>query len=1840
MANAANQGQEGIPFDRFDDSGSDEHLRSESSSRASFSTLCVYSRAVSAFLGREPGTMWEAHRYVIGHSEGDALYKHVIPCDPDPDHDPLHPDEDTNRCIVSFIEPEAWEFVGFDTTLLVDFLDSFIAQWVNAMQDCCRIDIECDRAYLQLEIAIKKLKPLPLTQRVTILTRLEQVDKLPQSMKDVFSRPDNLIPARADAQSNVLRMATQIPTCTSFHPGDDNHEKLITYSLKNLNDKTEVRLSEFNPRLKLQLNTYYRIRADEDTRRAPGWRQDEWMNKTTQEFLQWMEELKDTSTKVYSEAPLDKFRTIQAANPVKLNLLSDIDPQFNGALTTIMKLLIAWHETVEQEGGAVALEEERVIAKNIITTFKITNGKSDSLTICKADINTRLLHQKPTSVENTLLAIQDSITERLKERKKTQAFFGESIGAGVIEDGYIRAQERAHTERDKKKAAEKKRKLETQRETDPTSKPGATSSKDREDTPICKGCGYNMRSAKSGKGWKCTRNGGAGCDSDARRNSSSAEWKDSTVGKAWAALGYPVIPKKDSITLKNAEEHRKNFNSGNFAYVINECNNLILNQELIYFSLCDTAQTRRPRNKDNAPAASHQLLLDTGAIGQCVVSLQFHKYLRLSNIAYTTESIDHIVSTAAENNNNLRSDTSLSFTIYLPSEASSQQLIKIPITAIVAPISVDLIIDKATIKEHNLVYFLPSHFVEGPLLDDIRKLKIPKLAEPKAPPVINHNIVHQTVTKVTNSEGIPSRVTSWSNKLQKSAYVRSRKHDEFVRDQRSMLRVRASTKIESYDDHETDMSYLATLSNVSDGRPPPKVSSKKYQSYLAAVTSNLSRKPAFEREGNLTDIPENKLESIPAELINEIESENEYVKVDVQGPPLLQTRIKALLEEFKMIFKSSVQSEPARLAPFKLEVDEEKWHTHANMQRCRKLDREREIEMDRLVKILIANKIIEPCNDSYYSHAFLVPKSNGKWRLVLDFKNLNSATTNYYKWPLPEIKEMLNRVGESRPEFFAVFDLTSGYYQAPIDEESRSHTAFVTRHGIYRWLRLPMGLTSAGSYFQHSLSTQVLNGLLHHGCELFLDDCMIHATTEDEYIDRLRTVFVRFRDSNITLNPSKCKLGLSQVEYVGHTINKDGLHFTRDKLDSVLNFPLPQTKRHIKSFIGLANYFRDHIKDHSTRIQLLQNFVNGYDKKQARHKIVWTKETTAAFEDIRQAIDECPMLWFLDEYSEIFLQTDASDYGIGAYLYQLIKLPDGSTVERPIGFISKSIASEHTSWDTPMKEGYAIFYALKKWEYLLRDREFTVITDHKNLTRLRADHDSNKMVKRWFMTFQEFDIKAWNYLEGPLNHVPDGLSRLCVREEDDHPATLLFQLTGYEVPPEYWDHIKEAHNTTVGHGGVQRTLDKLDSQFQQWDKRTTHVRRFIKLCPCCQKMNQMKTVIHSYPFTTSSYGLWETVSVDYVESLKVDEFGNNMIIVIIDNFSRFVDLYPCNSTNAEGAADALLSFVGRYGTPLNFQTDCGANFKSKLVEGLLKRLGSNHFLSNAYSKEINGIVERVNKEVLRHLKNIIFDRRISPRWSKYLALVQRILNTTKSSSTGLTPAEIVFPNGITLDKSILTESCAIVVSSYMKDLQEAQARIIALAEQNLRDKDEFHMETYSPERTDFPNGSYVLVEHRHNSLRRGPKSKLLPFLRGPMRVLSHTENGNYVLQDLVTLRTADYHMKRLRPFLYDERTLPPLNVAVTDYFDEFIAEKVIAMRGDTHKARKQLEFRIRWAGYGPKEDTWEPWMHCRFSNAVQTFLAEHPDKRVRKLGQKDFLTNLTNEDDVLPNTSEISDDTP
>ena len=1686
-----------------------------------------------------------------------------------------------------------------------NILDEFINQAdFSSNRDCCKIKSIRSDAKDQVGKFLFHLGKLPPETKSKIVTRMKSTsdvavkckDDLNQAVVDLLKQSQGHNSASSSGNTQAIQSKPDFPSSAdSFSGGNIN--LIVNYARSLLQMGCSLEVADWPSTVLSAIDMTYSFTNSEF-----GVKRDKWRSFLDKDILHFLEKSLPENASNELKSPVTIVQDVLQKNPLQFNLKGNMAAEQEKLLRKASEISRVITE-VESSATGLTSSEKQLLIKLMGTTPQLHNMNPNQVKAFQAELKDKL--RSETNLIEALFIVMESI-------KDIQTII--SKAAVLLSGGSDRYQESSsgsYSQPYKQSTSLISKKRSNHQQSSDSSYPhtGSSSSNQssnsssrikqsqpqKRDIPkrICKGCGFDMKE-RDGKA-VCPRNNLQGCGSDARRNTTDSSWADSLTGKTWAGFGYKALPKDTDINVGNAQEKRNSYvpankkPKGNHSYMISQCTDQLLTNELISFSILPNQEiamidgTRT--GSEPLEQVGGKLLLDSGAIGSSVVSESFFRQLiENSLISCKVRTVSHDLNTAIMNHNTL-SNKEISFNIYLTSERSATtSTLIVPIRAIVAPIGVDLIVDKYTIKRNSMVQHFPSHFAEGQLLDWLleSEANTPLRAKKNKLPR-NHIKAFKCNATMLHNVWVSNQSTS--KLVQKQLYA----------------------------DTTTPISYLATIVTK---QPQIEEADADFASFLANMTSNFSTKPAYEREGNLSGIPDNKLESIPAELLSDKLDSNEYTRVRVEGSPLVQQELKKLIAEFSDIFKATVQDVPAKLTPFKLEVDTEKWHKPANQLRCRRLDRERERELDSLVKILIDHKIIEACDSAYYSHAFLVPKPNGKWRLVLDFKNLNGATVNCYKWPLPDIKEMLHRVGDSRPEFFAVFDLTSGYYQAEIDEDSRDFTAFLTKHGIFRWLRLPMGLTGACSYFQKALVSEVLKELIHIGCELYLDDCMIHAPTLDSFLKRLRQVFLRFRDSGLTLNPDKCKIGLASVEYVGHTIDKDGLHFTRDKLDSVLNFPRPHTKRQIKSFIGLANYFRDHIKNHSIRVQPLQNLVNKYDKKQARHRVVWDAECVAAFEDIRTAIDECPMLWFLDDFSPIFLQTDASDYGIGAYLYQVVTLDDGSTIERPVGFISKSLGSAHLSWDTPMKEGFGIFYALQKWEYLLRDRQFSILTDHKNLTRLRMDHDSNKMVKRWFMCYQEYDILAWLYVEGENNFVPDTFSRLCKQEEDTHPAIHLFQLTGYEIPSKQWDLIARYHNSKErGHGGLSRTLLLLDEDGHQWKHRTKHVRRFIRMCPCCQKMTQMKSVIHSYPFTLSTYGLWHTVSVDFIERLVPDKYGNNMLIVIVDNFSRFTDLYPCNSTGAEGAADALLAFCGRYVTPMHFTTDCGANFTSALIAALMERLGSDHHLTTAYSKEQNAIVERMNKEVLRHLRNIIFDNRVADKWSKYTPLVQRIINTTKHSATGLTPAEIVFPNGIQLDKSLLTESSSIYVSSYIQDLQLAQSRIIALAELSLRQKDEAHMENYSKERTVFDVGSYVLAEHRHNALRRGPKSKLLPFLKGPMLVKSHNTEGIYVLQDLVSAEVHNYHMSLLRPFLWDERTLTPLQAAVADSLDEFVAEKVLRMRGNTRGKRTDLQFLIRWAGYGEADDTWEPWEYCKDSEAVQRFLREHPERRMQKLAK-------------------------
>ena len=182
-----------------------------------------------------------------------------------------------------------------------------------------------------------------------------------------------------------------------------------------------------------------------------------------------------------------------------------------------------------------------------------------------------------------------------------------------------------------------------------------------------------------------------------------------------------------------------------------------------------------------------------------------------------------------------------------------------------------------------------------------------------------------------------------------------------------------------------------------------------------------------------------------------------------------------------------------------------------------------------------------------------------------------------------------------------------------------------------------------------------------------------YGVHEEEFVTNLSTVFKRFRQYNITLHPDKCRFGLSEVEYVGYVINEEGMSFSKEKIDSVLNFPKPVIMKQLKSFLGLANYFHTHVRDHSMLVRPLHAMLHDYNKSKKR---IWTPSATDAFEAIKvAAIHECQALTFPHKDSEVHLKTDASDYGIGAYLCQMI---DG--VEHPVYFISKSLVKEQMNW--------------------------------------------------------------------------------------------------------------------------------------------------------------------------------------------------------------------------------------------------------------------------------------------------------------------------------------------------------------------------------------------------------------------------------------------------------------------------------------------------------------------------------------------------------------------------------
>ena len=441
------------------------------------------------------------------------------------------------------------------------------------------------------------------------------------------------------------------------------------------------------------------------------------------------------------------------------------------------------------------------------------------------------------------------------------------------------------------------------------------------------------------------------------------------------------------------------------------------------------------------------------------------------------------------------------------------------------------------------------------------------------------------------------------------------------------------------------------------------------------------------------------------------------------------------------------------------------------------LSQEKQEALSVIIDELLALGVIRPSKATAWSQVMLVKKSTGGWRLTIDYRQLNHLVENQ-GWLIPNMNQMLNRIGSKKPTLFCSADLTSGYYQMPLADECHPITAFITFRGIYEWTRVPMGLLPSANYFQRTMAEEVLHGLVYSDCEVYIDDLIITADKKLEYLTSIETVFQRLREKNITLNPKKIKMGLGKIQFVGHEIDHEGLNMSKERIENTVDIKKPQNLKELYSFVGVTNYFRDHIKDHSITARPLHLMIALAVKLRSK-LIEWTLEADASFIKLKEQINECPKLFYIDDKMAVFLCTDASDYAIGAYLYQL----SAENKELPIRFMSKTLNPIQQRWSTIEKEAFAIYHSLTKMEDLLGGVKFTIKTDHKNLLFLNQA-GSNKVLN-WKLAIQHFDFHIM-HIPGKDNVIADAFSRLVNR-----PPVVTCNLI---VTPSYTDAQYEIMN--------------------------------------------------------------------------------------------------------------------------------------------------------------------------------------------------------------------------------------------------------------------------------------------------------------------------------------------------------------------------------------------------------------------------------------------------------------
>ena len=388
---------------------------------------------------------------------------------------------------------------------------------------------------------------------------------------------------------------------------------------------------------------------------------------------------------------------------------------------------------------------------------------------------------------------------------------------------------------------------------------------------------------------------------------------------------------------------------------------------------------------------------------------------------------------------------------------------------------------------------------------------------------------------------------------------------------------------------------------------------------------------------------------------------------------------------------------------------------------------------------LVGKGFIQPSISPWGAPVLFVRKKDGTLRLCIDYRQLNRVTIKN-RYPLPPIDDLFDQLRGAR--VFSKIDLRSGYYQLKIRSDDVPKTAFRTRYGHYEFLVMLFGLTNTPATFM-GLMNKVFQQYLDRFIIVFIDDILVYSKSKEEHGRHLTLVLRKLREHHLYAKFSKCQFWLKEVPFLGYVISAQGIQVDSQKVAAMENWEQPRTVTEVRSFLGLAGYYRRFVQDFSILALPLTRLTR------KNIKFEWDENCEQSFQQLKYSLTHAPILTLPDDNGNFEIYSDVSLNGLGCVLMQH---------GRVISYASRQLKPHEMNYHAHDLELAAIIFALKIWRHYLYGEKCKIFTDHKSLQYIFTQKDLNLRQRRWVELLSDYDCTI-DYHPGRANVVADALSR-------------------------------------------------------------------------------------------------------------------------------------------------------------------------------------------------------------------------------------------------------------------------------------------------------------------------------------------------------------------------------------------------------------------------------------------------------------------------------------------------